>query len=162
MFDQNIIFPGWTPLFQIVFHAVSANVVLLFLLRGLGQRSIAQTNTFDLILSVGIGAIFGGTLLNRDITMLETMLAIAVLIYIQRFVAWLRIKFPGFGRWISSKPQLLFSNGELHRDTLKKVQIKEDEIPGIIRQKGVSSLMDVESIWLEGNGNFSVVAKSKG
>jgi uncharacterized membrane protein YcaP (DUF421 family) len=152
-------FPGWEALCRIGIHMVFGYVVLLFLVRRFGQRSLSRTNTFDLILTVAIGAIFGGAAFNPNITIIEIAYTIFIVIFVQYAVTKLRLKFPQFGKWVASKPVLLYSDGRVHTDRLKHEQISNEDLAMAARQHGLRDIKAADEIWLEGNGEFSVIRK---
>ncbi|MFI7581876.1 hypothetical protein [Kocuria kalidii] len=67
----NFFFDGWEPVARIVLVGTLADTTLVLLLRISGQRTPARRNSFDFVVTVAIGAIFGRVLTARSIPLLE-------------------------------------------------------------------------------------------
>jgi uncharacterized membrane protein YcaP (DUF421 family) len=74
---------------------------------------------------------------------------------------WLAYRVPGIGRIVHPEKAPLVQNGRLIRPTLRREMITEEELMSEIRLQGVERLEDVHAVYLEGNGEISVIPVSK-
>jgi uncharacterized membrane protein YcaP (DUF421 family) len=71
------------------------------------------------------------------------------------------IRYAAFRKLIKSEPALLVYNGEMLGKTMKRERIAEVEIEAIMREHGVSKLENVKAIFLETEGQFSLIRQSE-
>jgi uncharacterized membrane protein YcaP (DUF421 family) len=94
----------------------------------------------------------------RSIT--EAVLLAAVIIGWATLIDWLDFRFP---EWhiAESGPLKLIDNGRLLRRNMDRQHITEDEVTSQLRLHGQDSPANVRSAWLEGDGHFSVILRSR-
>ncbi len=71
---------------RIALSAVVGYAVLLFLMRGLGKRTIAKMNMSDFVITVAIGSTLAGFIASRDIPILDGIVALAALVGVRAVV----------------------------------------------------------------------------
>jgi len=85
-------FSGWSTLVRTLVIGVLAYINLIVLLRISGRRTLSKMNAFDLIVTVALGSTFATILLNRDVSLAEGTLALALLIGLQYLVTWTSVR----------------------------------------------------------------------
>ena len=70
----NIWFAGWQLTGRIVSVGSIGYAVLVFLLRISGERTLAQMNSFNFVITVAIGATFGRVMTTRSVALAEAVL----------------------------------------------------------------------------------------
>ncbi len=148
---------GWQNLLRILFIGITAYAVLVFLLRISKKRTLSKMNAFDFVITISLGSVLGTSLLQPTIGILEILLSLALLIFLQFIVTWTAVRWPYFERIIKSEPALVFHKGEFLNKQMKKERITKNEIIENIRESGLAGISEVESVILEANGNLSVI-----
>lgn len=133
---------------------------LILMLRGSGNRTLSQLNAFDFVVTVALGSILATVIINKDVPLLDGILALASLILLQMMVSWLSVRAKAIRRIVKSEPRLIFFNGEFLHDVLKRHRITEDEVLQVLRSNGNAEVEKIDAIVLETNGKFSVMKKS--
>jgi uncharacterized membrane protein YcaP (DUF421 family) len=114
-------------------------------------------NAFDFIVTVALGSTLATVMLNKNVALLDGALAFFLLIYLQYLATWLSVRSVGFSNLIKSTPTLLLYKGNLLKDAMRKERIMEEEILAIIREKGFSSVQDIDAVVLETDGSLTVI-----
>ena len=136
---------------------VCAYVSLIALLRVTGKRTLSKMNAFDLVVTVALGSTLATILLNKDVTLAQGVLALAVLIVLQFIITWSSVRVRWVRRVVTGEPLLLLHRGRLLPRALRRARVTEDEVRAAVRSAGVAALEDVEAVVLETEGSFSVV-----
>lgn len=134
---------------------------LIILLRASGKRTLSHLNEYDLVISMALGSIMANVLVEKNISISESVVASAVLIFLQYSLTYVAFKVPFIKNIISAKPIILFHNGHYIEKNLKKERICKTEIKSALNQEGVGSIDDVKTVILESNGELCVIAKNK-
>jgi uncharacterized membrane protein YcaP (DUF421 family) len=133
-----------------------AYLALILLLRVSGKRTLSQLNAFDLIVTVAIGSTLATVLLQRDVSLAEGALALALLVGLQYAVASTVMKAPAVEKLVKAEPTMLLYRGEFLQDAMKKERVSEAEVLAVLRANGLSSVQQAFTLVLETNGSFSV------
>lgn len=153
----NIFFGGWDAVLRVVVVGALAYLALVVLLQASGNRSLAQTRSFDFVVTVAIGATLGGVLTGRSVAIVEAVVAFGVLIGLQYLVTALQMRSESLRRAVTQRPVLLAHQGEPLHDALRDHRLTLAELHTAVRRKGFGSLAAVEAVVLEADGEMSVV-----
>ncbi|MDY7005704.1 MAG: DUF421 domain-containing protein [Cyanobacteriota bacterium] len=154
-------FDNWYDIFQTIIVGTFAYIGIIILLRVSGKRTLSKWNSFDFIVTIAIGSILASTLLLKDISLLQGLIAIVVLTLLQLVITWVSIRSKKFQELVKATPTLLLYRGKMRHDVMKKERVTEGEVLGAIRSNGIADIEDVEAVVLETNGTFSVIKESK-
>lgn len=141
---------------------VLAYAVLVFLLRVTGKRTLSKMNAFDLVVTVALGSTLATILLDRNVTLAQGVLALALLVGLQFAVTWSSVRAAWVRRLATGEPSLLVRRGELLRDAMRRTRITEDEVRAAVRRAGLKVMEDAEAVVLETDGSISVVRGGSG
>ena len=142
--------------------AVGASAVLLYLslvalTRWVGVRSFSEISTFDIAVTLAVGAIVASTVISGGASLLDGLLALTVLNLLQLSVGWLRSRFAGVRRWLDNRPVLLIAHGEIVQENLRRVRVSEDDLTVRLRAANVHRLAQVRAAIMEPTGNISIL-----
>ncbi|MGA6925018.1 MAG: YetF domain-containing protein [Desulfosarcina sp.] len=154
-----MVFGSVSSLLRTLVVGTLAYVALVLLLRLSGKRTLSKWNAFDLVVTVAFGSTMATALLSMDNSLVQIVLAFAVLIGLQWIVTWVSVHYITAERWVKSEPRLLLRQGRLIRENLLQERVTEKEIRSAVRSEGMMALEDVEAVILETNGVFSVIKK---
>ncbi|MFW5703549.1 MAG: DUF421 domain-containing protein [Patescibacteria group bacterium] len=132
-------------------------IFLVFILRITGKRTLSKLNAFDFIITVALGSTVATILLSNEISLLEGLTALILLILLQLFITWVSVRVPWFRRLVTSKPVLVFQNGNYIEQHMKQARITKSEILQAARMQGIGSLEEVRAVVLETSGELSVL-----
>ena len=149
---------SWPNAGLVVASTVGIYVAFVFLVRIMGQRSLAAVAAFDLAVVVAVGSLIARTSLLREPTLANGVVALVTLFSLQAVIAWLR-RFPAVNHLVSRRPVLLVLNGKVLHDNLRNAHLLEEELRQKLRLAGVGSLAMVQCAALERNGSISVIQR---
>ena len=147
---------------RIITVGILAYVGLIFFLLTSGKRSLTQLNAFDLVVTVALGSILSTILLNKNVSLLEGLLAFVLMILLQFLLTFTSVRWKKFNKIIKSEPSLLYLNGSFLRETMKKERMSEGDILQSVRNDGIGDLKEVKAIVLENDGSLSVISGELG
>ncbi len=161
-FLQEIFFGDPAFLVRVLIVGVCAYVALVIIVRLSGKRTLSAMNAFDFIVTVALGSTLASTIVSRDVSLAEGLLALGTLVVLQYAVSWLSVRSERVQKAVKSEPCLLFHAGAFLHDAMRRERITEGEIRQALRSEGIASPVSVRSIVLETNGNLSVLTESDG
>ena len=150
-------FDSVTDLVRVLLVGTAAYVTVLLVLRTSGKRTLSKLNAFDLVVTVALGSTLATILLNSDVSWTEGALAFALLAVLQIVVAWSTTRRPALRKVVTSRPTLIFRQGEPLADVMRGQRISLDEIRQAARSSGVGDLRSVAAVVMESDGSLSVV-----
>lgn len=152
-----IFFDGWEPILRILVIGPLAFITLVVVLRASGKRTLSKMNAFDFVVTIALGSLFATVIINQDVTLAEGAVSFAVLIVAQFAITFISVRSDRFERFLKAEPTLLYRNGEMLRNSLRRVRVTEREVETIARRRGLPNLDTVSAVILEADGSFSVI-----
>lgn len=152
-------FDNWMGVARTVLVGTLAYISLLLLVRVSGKRTLSKMNAFDLIVTVALGSTLATILLSKDTPLVEGVLALGLLIFLQFSITWLSVRSKTVSHLVKAEPRLLFHKGEFLQESMKKERVDEGELLQAIRSQGIGRLDQVEAVVLETDGTFSIVER---
>lgn len=150
-------FDGWGDLGQVVVVGVTAYVGVVVILRLSGKRALSKMNAFDLIVTVALGSVLASTLLSRDVSASEGLVAIALLCALQYVVTWSSLRSERFQGLIKAEPTLLLSRGKMLERALRAERVTREEMLAALRASGIAEPEGAAAVILETDGTLSVI-----
>jgi uncharacterized membrane protein YcaP (DUF421 family) len=159
-FDWARMFLGDQPplfLLEILFRTVFMYAYTLLLLRWIGGRSVAQLSVVEFLLVIALGSAVGDSLFYPDVPLVHAMLVITVVVVIDKLIdmsvrRWRTAKLAFNGRAVQ-----LVDRGRILKDGTLDRHIGDLELMELLRLKGIVNLGEVQSAYMEPNGQLSVV-----
>ena len=161
--DQvNIFFESWSKLGRSLILAFLAYAVLVFLLRISGKRTLSKLNVFDFVFVVALGSTLATTILSPGTTLADGLTAFIVLIALQIGLSLLCVYSHRVDMIVNGEPTLLMHKGDFLDEAMKRERVTKEEVNAALRERGIRTYEDVDSVVLETDGTFSVVWRSIG
>lgn len=154
---MDIFFKSWGSVTQVIITVFVTYPALIVLLRIAGKRSLSKMNMFDFTITVALGAVFASTVISRDISIADGLIAISMLLTAQFLISRLSLAQTTFEDLIKAKPTLLFHEGKFFHEDMEAVRVTKAEIFASIRQAGIACTDKVHAVVLETNGVLSVM-----
>lgn len=164
-FDWHRIFLGNIPplfMLEIVFRTAVIFLWLLLLLRFSGQRSLAQLGPLELAIVIALGSAAGDPMFYPEVPLLHAMLAMALVIGLQRLTAHLIVKSETVETMLQGIPLEMVRDGVLNLENMRKASLSVEDVFEYLRDDGVRQLGQVQRAYLEQNGTFSVFQHAPG
>jgi uncharacterized membrane protein YcaP (DUF421 family) len=158
---KNIFFDSWESIARTIIITIMAYAFLIFFLRTSGKRTLSKMNAFDFIVTIALGSTLATVMLNKNVALLDGVLAFFLLVYLQYIITSISARSKKFSNIIKSSPTLLVHKGQLLQQVMKKERVTEEEVYSIIREKGFSTLEQVDAVVLETDGSMTVLSEIK-
>lgn len=130
---------------------------LIAMLRISGKRTLSQMNAFDFIVTVALGSTLSAILVSPQVSLLQGVVALALLVALQFVVTFVVVRVPRAARAVKNQPRLLLYRGEMLDDALRGERVVPEEVRQAIRNTGLLSVNRVHAVILETDGSFSVI-----
>lgn len=164
-FDLNRMFLGtetsWLFLAEVAVRTTILFVWALFNVRLLGKRNLGQLSPFQLLITIALGSAVGDPMFYHDVPILPAMLAISIVIWLEKLLSWLSLKSEAVEQWVEGRAVVVIENGKLCTETMKEHSVPEDELFARLREQGVEYVGQVKKAYLERSGNLGVIQFSK-
>jgi uncharacterized membrane protein YcaP (DUF421 family) len=155
-------FHSWSDIGRVVIVSATAFVLIVAMLRIVGQQALARMSGFDVVFTVTLGSVVASVAIFREISVSEGLAALATLLVLQEITRKLQSRYLQVHHLVREPPRVLLWNGHLLEDRLRETSVSGDEIRAAVRKAGFSSLAEIRVVVLENDGEWSVVAKSHG
>lgn len=147
------------PLWDFGLRIVILYAVVMIALRIMGKREIGQLSVFDFVVSVMLAELSTLPMENTNIPITRSLIAIGALVVLQLLVAILQLKSHRFRHWVDGEPTVLIQHGLINDREMKRTRYTLHDLLTQVREKGFSTLSDVEFAVLETSGQLSVFPK---
>ena len=140
-------------------RALVVSAYCLLLLRISGRRALALGTPID-----NVSAILLGAVLSRAVTgaspFWPTLAAGATIALLHRFVAYISVEHKAIGRLVKGTAKVVYRNGSFNEKNLRYCRMSmRDLMAGVRLVSGLDSLEEVKTIYVERNGQISVIRK---
>ncbi len=152
-----MLFDRWSDAVRVLVMGAAAYAVMVVALRLSGKRTLAKLNAFDLVVTVALGSVLATIALSSDVSLVDGIAGVAVLITAQWAVSWCSVHVPLARRLVRSDAAVVFDHGRFDDAVLAKARLTHDEICQAIRSSGCGDLESVAAVVLETDGSLSVI-----
>ncbi|MEH3114213.1 DUF421 domain-containing protein [Pedobacter terrae] len=162
--DWHRVLFGNTPaefLVEVLIRTVIIYLFLLVTLRLMGKRMGGQLTISELAVMLTLGAIVSVPMQIPDKGILQGVLVLFCAFVFQRGITYLSIKKHSIELLTNGKESLLVKNGVIITDQLIKTKISREQMLAILRNNGIYNLGEVQRVYLEACGIFSIFKYKK-
>jgi uncharacterized membrane protein YcaP (DUF421 family) len=143
-----------------VFRALGIYVALMIILRGSGQRSLAQITSFDFVLLLILGESTQQALIGDDYSLTTGVLLIASLVGIDMTFAFLKQRSRTVERLLEGVPLVIVEDGRPLRDRMDKSRVDDTDVLAAARERqGLERMEQIKDAVLERSGGISIIPK---
>lgn len=128
-------------------------VVLRFVLR----RDIGTLGLSDFLFVAILGDAAQNAMIGGATSTTDGMVLIATLVFWSYLLDFLSFRFPAVRRFTSAQRICLVRDGKMLRRNMRREFITEEELSAKIRQEGVDDIARVKRMYLEGDGEISLI-----
>ena len=144
---------------EISLRAFLGFIILLILVRIVGNKQLGQLNVFTYISGIVIGSMVADIILHNDLEFWSSMLGVVIWVGLAIFVELAALKSVKVREMLDGQPIILIKKGKILYDALKKERLNIDDLTMMLRTNNVFSVLDVDYAILESNGDLSVLKK---
>jgi uncharacterized membrane protein YcaP (DUF421 family) len=156
--DWDALFVPSMHVGEIVLRGTAVYLFLFFLLRML-RREAGHIGISDMVVVVLIADAAQNAMASEYTSLTEGAILVATIAFWDYFLDWLSFRVRAVRRLLRPAPLILIADGRLQRQNLSREKIQDEELIGQLREKGVRSVADVETCYLESNGRISVITR---
>ncbi len=127
----------------------------------MGNREMSQLSMFDYISSIALGSIAGEMAVMSTDSILEPLLSMGIFTVTTIFISYITCKSIYLRRFFEGQAILLYQNGQIFEKNLLKAKLDVDELLSACRIDGYYDLEEIHSVFLETNGQVSVLPVAK-
>ena len=125
-----------------------------------GRRPGKQITPFEFVLIFFIGGVTLTPMVGNDRSLSNALCIITTIALTHFAIAWLKQRFPAFGRIVDGTPLVLLAKGDWQVETMQKMRLQDDDVMAMARDNGLERLDQIEYAILERNGEISIVKAS--
>lgn len=133
---------------------------LLLTIRLMGKSELSKMSPFQLTVIFMIAELAAIPLDSIDASLINGLIAIFMLTFLQVLISFLSIKVEWFKNFISGKPSIIIEKGQLNIEEIRKQRISITDLMEQLRIKNCPSISDVQHAIIETNGELSIIKKS--
>jgi len=157
--DPHALFAPTHPLAVVVVRGTLVYLAIFAMLRIVLKRETAGLGVGDLLVVVLISDAAQNAMTGGYESVTEGVVLVATIIAWSWTLDWLRWKFPTLERLLAPSPLALVRDGRLLRRNMRRELITETELRSLLREQGVDDLATVHAVYMESDGQVSVIAK---
>jgi len=147
--------------FQMCTRTVFVFVITLLFIRISGKRSFGMRMTMDNVLTILMGALLSRAIVGAS-PFIATIASGLTIIVLYRLCASLSVFNKLFGKIVKGKGELIYKDKQMLTNAMRKCMITEEDLIEEVRiNSNLGSLQDVETAYVERNGEISVVKKKQ-
>lgn len=136
-------------------------IIALVIIRLSGRRSFGMKMPLDNVITILLGAILSRAVVGAS-PFLATVVTCVAIALLHRIFSGLAYYSDTFGRLVKGKEMILYDDGKLHEENLRRCMISHKDLMESIRLKAnLDSLEEAERIFMERNGEIAVVLKQR-
>ena len=158
--DWQSMFVPTESIFEIVIRGTIMYLGMYFILR-IFRRQGGNIGMADLLVIVVIADAAQNGMAGDSKSITEALLLILTIVLWDFLLDWLGFRFTFVERYLTPNPLLLIKDGKPVKRNLEKELISEDELDSQLRQQGIEDISMVREGYLESNGHFSFLTRSK-
>ncbi len=134
-------------------------VVIVVAVRIMGKRQIGQLQPAELVVTILLSEIAATPMQDNDIPMLNSLVAIAVLVSLEILMSVVSMKSLRIRSLLQGNSLILIRNGKVDSKQMKRLRYTLDDLLEALRQKDVFDINDVQYAIAETDGTLSVLLK---
>ena len=145
------------PLAEILIRGTATYWFLFLLFRFVVRRDIGAVGLADVLVLVIVADASQNAMAGEYKTITDGMALVSTLVFWNMVLDWLSFRFPFVRRIAEPSSLCMVKNGRMLKRNMRREFITDEELWAKLRQQGVTSLQQVKEVYLEPDGQFSVI-----
>lgn len=134
-------------------------VAVIAAVRLMGKRQIAQLQPTELVVTILLSQIAATPMQDNDIPMLNTLVAVMVLVGVEILISYIGMKNSRFRAVLQGNPVTVIKEGRLDQKQLARIRYTVDDLMESLRAKDVFDISSVSCAVAETDGSLSVLLR---
>lgn len=147
---------NWAFLGEIAFRTFVMFVILMLFFRITGKKEVKQLSIFDLIIIIGLGSAAGDPMFYDDVPLLHTLVVFVTVLLLYQLIGYLSQKNHRINDMLEGKTICVVCDNRIWIKELFGEGVSTDELVSELRVRSIRHLGQVERVYLEFSGQFSV------
>lgn len=147
---------------DVILRTIITYFLLILLMRIMGKRQLGELEVSELIVAFMLSELASAPLIEKNKTILDAFVPIAVLVSLEILLAYTTLKMPQLKRMLYGSPSIIVYKGKLDTKELRRQRLELGELITSSRESGIGDFGDVEYCILEGDGKLSFFTKDDG
>lgn len=152
---------GAVSLVEKIIRPVAVYLVLVWALRVMGKRILAQLNPFDLVVLLMLSNTVQNAVIGNDTSLSGGLLGAAALLAVNGLVVRSDHRGPSLAHRVLDDDEYLIRGFQLQETTLRRYHINVGELTALAHERGFDDLHEVESAVLYPNGTIYMKGESR-
>lgn len=141
----------------LIFQTVIVYIIVVFGLRIMGKRQIAELQPSELVITLMVSEIATIPLQDDSKGFIDAFVPVATLVIFEIIVSYIDLKSAKFRNITQGKSVIIIHNGKVNITELRKLRYSMEDVWEALRKEGVFDLKDVQYAVAETDGTISVL-----
>lgn len=160
--DWASVFLPSAPIMELLVRGTVTFLVLILLLRLVGQREAGGLGMTDLLVVVLVADAASAGLTGDSESIGDGLILVGTILIWSVLLDAVTYRWPTVGRVIKAGAEPLIRDGELNRRVMRRELMNRDEVLSQLRLHGLTHESEVHRAYVEPNGMVSVIPRQDG
>jgi uncharacterized membrane protein YcaP (DUF421 family) len=148
-------------LLEKILRPIAVYLALVWALRVMGKRILAQLNPFDLVVLLTLSNTVQNAIIGNDTSLLGGFVGAAALLGVNAVLVRHYYRGPGIEHRVRDDDEYLIREFSLQEPTLRKYHINVGELTALAHERGFDDVHEVQSAVLYPNGTIYMKGESQ-
>lgn len=144
---------------DVVLRCAVIFVFLFVVMRAIGRRELSQLQPFDLILLVVLGDLITQGVIQSDLSVTGSFLAVGTFALLSVLVSYLSFRFARLRPILDGEPIVVVQDGTVIEANLRRERLTREDVEEEARLQKIERLADVKWAVLETSGKISFIPR---
>lgn len=151
---------GGIFLLTVVARTLVMYLIILISMKFMGKRQLGQMQISEFITAMILSELAALPISDHTIPIIYCLVPLSVIITTEVILSFISLKNPYAQRFLESSPTIIVDKGVLNQKALVDNRITLRELLVELRIAGFASISEVQYVYLEPNGKFSIIPKA--
>lgn len=138
--------------FHFIWEALIVLSVGYCLLRISGKKTVGEMTGLEIITLLAMASMIGHAVSGNGLW--KTVITLCIFVALLITVQFMSLKINWLEKWLMGKATLVIQNGIIITANLKKLRMSVDQLEARLREKGISSYLDIKTATIEMSGQL--------
>ena len=155
-----MVFDGWASIGRIAFLAIASYVLLIGALRLAGAQALGKMSAYNAVITIAMGSIIATIPLGTGLSVADGLTVIVIYLGLQRILRRALKLHPRWQRVAKNEAIVVVHDGVALEEAMRRVDVTMNEVRAAVRKAGYGTLVQVQAVVLENDGEWSVIGRS--
>jgi uncharacterized membrane protein YcaP (DUF421 family) len=153
---------NFTQILEVIVRTTIIFLVAFIVIRIRGKKQLAQLTLFDILIVIALGSAVGDVMIYPEevVSLLRSIIAICTLAVLIQVFEYLTCRAPKkISKIVYGESTVIIKNGRLIRKNFEKINLTEEQLRSMLREKNINYYSEAKIVRLEPDGELSVQRK---